>query len=147
MVKHWMARGVAVALVGLVAAAATAPALRAQEKEMAPPRKEAFTAERFAQLQGEGALVLLDVFAPWCPTCAQQQKVLAEYRTRHPEVPLYTLTIDFDGQKEYVRRFGAPRQSTLILYKGTERVWFAVAETRADVITAELNRAAAAGRR
>lgn len=103
--------------------------------------RTAFTPERFAELQEQNALVLLDVFATWCPTCAQQQKVLAAYRALHPDVPLHILTIDFDNQKEFVRKYGAPRQSTLILYRGEERIWFSVAETRVDVIFAELNKA------
>ncbi len=108
-------------------------------------QKEQFTAERFAALQEQGALVLLDVWASWCSTCAKQQEILAEYRKQHPDVPLHTLTIDFDAQKEYVTQFKAPRQSTLILYRGKERVWFGVAETRPAVIFRELNAAAAAG--
>jgi thiol-disulfide isomerase/thioredoxin len=104
--------------------------------------KTPFTPERFAALQEQNALVLLDVFATWCPTCAQQQKVLVAYRALHPDVPLHILTIDFDNQKEFVRKYGAPRQSTLILYRGEEQVWFGVAETRAEVIFAELNKAA-----
>jgi len=104
--------------------------------------EEPFTPERFAALQEENALILLDVYADWCPVCAQQQKVLARYREAHPDVPLHTLTIDFDDQKEYVRQFDAPRQSTLILYQGKERVWFSVAELRDDVIFAALDAAA-----
>jgi thioredoxin 1 len=107
-------------------------------------QKEPFTEERFAALQEQGALIMLDVFADWCSTCALQQKVLAEYRAQHPDVPLHTLVIDFDTQKEYVKHFRAPRQSTLILYRGKERLWFGVAETRKDVIFTELNKAAAA---
>jgi thioredoxin 1 len=107
-------------------------------------QKEAFTAERFAQLQEQGALILLDVYADWCPTCARQQEILAQFREQHPDVPLHVLQIDFDKQKRYVRQFRAPRQSTFILYRGTERVWFSVAETDPEVIFAELTRAAAA---
>lgn len=110
-------------------------------------QNEAFTEERFSALQAQGALVLLDVFADWCPTCKLQQKVLADYRVKHPGVPLHTLTIDFDTQKEFVKKFKAPRQSTLILYRGAERIWFGVAETRPAVIFAELNKAAAAHHR
>lgn len=106
--------------------------------------KEAFTPERFAALQKQGALILLDVHADWCSTCAKQQKILAEYREQHPGVPLNILQIDFDRQKQYVRQFQAPRQSTLILYRGKQRVWFSVAETSPDVIFKELNKAAAA---
>lgn len=106
--------------------------------------KEPFTEERFAALQDEGALVLLDVSAEWCPTCHHQADVLADYLDANPDVPLHILTIDFDRQKPLVRRFGAPRQSTLILFDGDERVWFSVAETRRDVIFAALDEATGA---
>lgn len=100
--------------------------------------KEAFTQDRFEALQAENALILIDVFADWCPTCALQQEVLAQFRTEHPEVPMHTLTVNFDSQKEWVRHFNAPRQSTLILYRGEEQLWFSVAETRADRIVNEI---------
>lgn len=110
----------------------------------AAQKKEGFTPERFAALQRQGALVLLDVHADWCSTCAKQQAILADYREQHPKVPLHILRIDFDRQKQYVRQFKAPRQSTFILYQGKKRVWFSVAETSPTVIFEELNKAAAA---
>ena len=125
--------GRSAALAGLlIALAMSAHTVAAQT---APAHsEEAFTHARFAELQAAGALILVDIFADWCPTCAIQQTVLAEYRERNPNVPLHTLTVDFDTQKDLVSHFRAPRQSTLILYRGTEQVWFSVAETRADVI-------------
>ena len=104
--------------------------------------QEDFTPERFEELQARDALILIDVFADWCPVCAMQQEVLSTLREEHPDVPLFILTVDFDEQKEWVRHFGAPRQSTLILYRGPERLWFSVAETRADRIVGEILRAA-----
>ncbi|MEX0600049.1 MAG: thioredoxin family protein [Rhodothermales bacterium] len=121
----------------LVAGLLLFPAQQAWSQE-----KEAFTEERFEELQSEGALILIDVFADWCPTCAQQQKVLDAYLDEHPDVPLHILQVNFDEQKEWVRAFRAPRQSTLILYRGEEQVWFNVAETSRDVIFAALNEAA-----
>jgi thioredoxin 1 len=106
--------------------------------------KESFTSERFAALQQQGALILVDVFADWCGTCAKQQQILAEYREQHPDVPLHILQIDFDSQKQYVSRFRVPRQSTFILYRGDDRLWFSVAETDRAKIFAALNAAAAA---
>jgi len=103
---------------------------------------EPFSQARFASLQQEGALVLIDVAADWCPTCAKQAKVVEGYREAKPDVPLHVLRVDFDGQKEWVKHFKAPRQSTLILYRGDERVWFAVAETDPAVITAAIDQAA-----
>jgi thiol:disulfide interchange protein len=119
----------------LLAIMLVAGSAAAQEAQSEAP----FTPERFAALQEENALILLDVYADWCPVCAQQQKILAAYREAHPDNVFHTLTIDFDDQKEYVRQFGAPRQSTLILYQGKERVWFSVAEMRDDVIFAALD--------
>lgn len=126
----------------LLAIVLMAGSAAAQEAQSEAP----FTPERFAALQEEDALILLDVWADWCPVCAQQQKILARYREANPDVPLHTLTIDFDDQKEYVREFDAPRQSTLILYQGEERLWFSVAELRDEVIFAALDAAAATSR-
>lgn len=105
--------------------------------------KEAFTKERFEALQAEDALILLDVYADWCPTCAKQQEILKAYQAEYPDVALHILEINFDDQKEWVKEFKAPRQSTLILYKGDEQVWFNVAATSRDVIFTALNEAAA----
>jgi thiol:disulfide interchange protein len=118
----------------------TAGALTAQQQRQ--QQREAFSPERFSALQQQGALILVEVFADWCPTCAMQQRVLTAFREQHPTMPLHTLTVNFDTQKEWVRHFGAPRQSTLIIFKGRERLWFSVAETRADVIGAQLTAAA-----
>ena len=104
--------------------------------------KEDFTEARFKALQAEDALILVDIWADWCPTCAAQQKVLSEFREQHPDVLLHTLTVNFDKQKEWVKHFGAPRQSTFALYRGEERIWFAVAETRKVEIFAKLLAAA-----
>lgn len=105
--------------------------------------KTSFTEERFKALQEqENTLILLDVHAEWCPTCAKQGEALAEYQAQNPEVPLTILNIDFDDQKKWVKHFKAPRQSTLILYRGEERLWFSVAETRKDVIFEALDEAA-----
>ena len=121
----------------------TGSATAQQSPPQRPQQREAFTPERFRALQEQGALILVEVFADWCPTCAMQQRVLTDFREQHPAMPLHTLTVNFDTQKEWVRHFGAPRQSTLIIYKGRERLWFSVAETRAGVIGAQLIAAAA----
>ena len=108
--------------------------------------KEAFTEARFEALQSEGALVLVNVHADWCPTCKAQQEVLSAFPENNPNTELFILTVDFDKQKDWVRHFGAPSQSTLILFKGDERVWFSVGETREAEIFTQINTAAAGAR-
>ena len=103
---------------------------------------EAFSEERFETLQAENAIVLIDVWAPWCPTCKRQREILSDFQDQHPEVDFTILEVDFDDDKDLVRKFRAPRQSTLALYRGEEQIWFSVAETRKDAIFEELLNAA-----
>ena len=103
--------------------------------------KEPFTKERFSELQQQGELILVDVFADWCSTCARQQTILQKYRDEHPEVDLHILEVDYDKDRRTVRDLRAPRQSTLLLYRGDKQFWFSVAETREDVIFEAINTA------
>ena len=105
---------------------------------------EPFTEARFQTLQAENKLVMVDIAADWCPTCRRQHAAISKLQAQHPDLNLHVLTVDFDKQKEWVRHFKAPRQSTLILFKGTQQRWFAVAEVREEVILAELQKAAGA---
>jgi thioredoxin 1 len=106
--------------------------------------KESFTEARFSALQAAGEVILVDVFADWCPTCARQQKIIEQYRSENPHRQFHVLEVDFDNDKEQVRRFRAPRQSTLLLYHGAHQFWFSVGETRPEVIFAELEKVFAA---
>jgi len=126
----------------VLAALVAAGALIALACSDAVAASEPFSQARFEALQKQGALVLIDVAADWCPTCAKQAKVVEGYREEKPEVPLHVLRIDFDDQKEWVQHFKAPRQSTLILYRGDEQVWFSVAETDPAAISAAIDEAA-----
>jgi thiol-disulfide isomerase/thioredoxin len=103
---------------------------------------EAFSEARFTELQAQDALILVDVHADWCPTCKRQTVALDAYEAAHPDVALNRLVVDFDEQKEWVKHFKAPRQSTLLLYRGKAQKWFSVGEIRAEKITEALNAAA-----
>jgi thioredoxin 1 len=106
---------------------------------------EEFSQDRFKELQTKDALILVDVFATWCPTCAKQHEILQKFQQEHPEIDLHILTVDYDDDRETVRHFRAPRQSTLLLFKGDEQHWFSVAETREEVIFSEIKSAAEFG--
>ena len=71
--------------------------------------------------QAAGKPVLVDAFAPWCPTCrAQAPTVFA--LTREPAFrQLKVFRIDFDRQEVERLALGARQQSTLIVWrKGRE---------------------------
>jgi len=104
---------------------------------------ESFTQERFDELTANGDTVLVDIYATWCPVCAKQREILEDFQAANPDSNLHILEVDFDDQKDVVRQFRAPRQSTLYLYKGQEQLWFSVAETSPEVITGEIEKALA----
>ena len=112
--------------------------IQAQDTEV---EKEPFTQERFDELRESGAVVLVDIFADWCPTCAKQQKLIQQYRDQNPDNEFHILEVSFDDNKRAVRELRAPRQSTILLFKGNEQYWYSVAETRYEVFEQELNKA------
>ncbi|WP_019675802.1 thioredoxin family protein [Arsukibacterium perlucidum] len=93
-----------------------------------------FTAEKFQQAQAEDKVILIDIYAEWCPTCRRQSKIINEYFTANPDSKIQLLTVDFDSQKDWATHFKAPRQSTLLVYKGFEQIHFSVAETSKERI-------------
>lgn len=88
----------------------------------------------FAQAQDQGKSVLIDVKAPWCPTCAQQKPIIESIERDHPE--LLVLDVDFDSAKDVLRRFKVGQQSTLIVFKGKTEVARSTGQTDPDVIKA-----------
>jgi thiol-disulfide isomerase/thioredoxin len=100
-----------------------------------------FDAAAFAQAQKDGKSILVDVFAPWCPTCRAQKPIL-EGLTAKPEFKdLLVLVVDFDTQKDVVRALKATAQSTLIAYKGDQETGRSVGDTNPGSIEALLDSA------
>jgi thiol-disulfide isomerase/thioredoxin len=120
----------------LVIVASVALSLPAAAAEWKP-----FDAAAFAQAQKDGKSILVDVFAPWCPTCRAQKPIL-EGLTAKPEFKdLLVLVVDFDTQKDVVRALKATAQSTLIAYKGDQETGRSVGDTNPGSIEALLDSA------
>lgn len=94
-----------------------------------------------AEAQSSGKPILVEVFAPWCPTCKAQNAVLETLRSDARFKDLIRLRVDFDNQKDDVRALGANMQSTLIVYKGESEVGRLVGETDPAAIEALLAKA------
>lgn len=102
-----------------------------------------FTDETFAALQAEGRPILVDIYASWCPTCRQQARILDELLAEDAFAGLVVLKLDWDAQRGRAREFGAPRQSTFIVFRGGEERGRSVADTRKDGIRSLLSKAMA----
>ncbi len=93
-------------------------------------------AAAFDAAQAAGQPVLIHVTAPWCPTC-RAQKPTVEALAADPAHPdLLVLDVDFDSQKDVLRRFGVRQQSTLIAFDDGVETGRSVGVTQPGQITA-----------
>jgi thiol-disulfide isomerase/thioredoxin len=86
-----------------------------------------FGAQAFQQAQAAGKTILVDVTAPWCPTCRQQRPIIESIAKERPDLVVYE--VDFDTSKDVLKRFRVQYQSTLIVFKGAKEVGRSTAET------------------
>jgi len=101
----------------------------------------AFTPEAFAAAQKSSKPILVDITAPWCPTCKAQQPILRQLMKDARRSELVIIEVDFDSQKEVVRSFNARSQSTLIVFKGETEIGRTVGDTNPASIAALLEAA------
>jgi len=99
-----------------------------------------FDAAAFAEAQKAGKPIFVAIHATWCPICKAQAPILSELMAETKFKNLVYFTIDFDSQKDLVRRFGAQKQSTLISYKGEKEEGRSVGDSNHDSIAALLNK-------
>ncbi len=117
------ALGLATLIAGLAA-----PAL-ASAAEVTP-----FTPAAFTAAQKAGEPILVEITAPWCPTCKAQKPILGKLEAQPQFKALHVFEVDFDSQKDVVRGFNARAQSTLIAFKGAQEVARSVGDTQPDSI-------------
>ena len=99
-----------------------------------------FSAEAFKAAQASGSPILVEIHADWCPTCKAQKPIL-EKLTADPKFKnLVVLRVDFDDMKPVVQQFGAQKQSTLIVFKGSAEQGRSVGDTKQASIAALLDK-------
>ena len=121
-----------VATLGLSLAIA-GPALALQGSKFSPAA--------LADAQKTGKAVLVEVSAPWCPTCKAQAPILGKLLSTDKFKGFVKLDVDFDSQKPDLQKLNARQQSTLIVYKGDKEMGRSVGDTNAASIEALLAKA------
>lgn len=98
--------------------------------------KLAYTEQAFQASEAAGKPILVHIEASWCPTCAKQRPILSELYTDPKFADLVVYDVDFDTQKDVVRKLGATMQSTLVAFHGTAEKARSTGDTNAASIKA-----------
>lgn len=77
-----------------------------------------FSQQDFDSLAQAGKPVIVDVSAPWCPTCKAQKPIVDSLAKQAAYKDVTILTVDFDSEKTVLKQFKVNMQSTLIAFKG-----------------------------
>jgi thioredoxin 1 len=102
--------------------------------------KKPFDQAAFEAAQAAGKPILVEVSAPWCPTCKAQAPILSRLRSDPRFKELVSFDIDFDSQKDLLRKFNVRTQSTLIVFKGNQETGRSTGDTNAASIEALLEK-------
>jgi len=88
-----------------------------------------FTWEIFEAAQKEGKPILLEIYAAWCPVCLVQRPIIEDLALSDRFKEVVYLEVDFDRQKDVLRKLNAQKQSTLIVFKGKAEVGRSIGDT------------------
>lgn len=100
-----------------------------------------YDASRFEEALSSGRPILVHITAPWCGECRAQKPIVAELSQRPEFAQLILIDIDFDTQKDALRKLLVLKQSTLIAFKNGMEVDRATGITRHDAIEGLMRKA------
>ena len=120
----------ALAVAAVVATGSAVPALAGK-----------FDQKAFEAAQAAGRPILVEVHAPWCPVCKAQAPILSKLKSDAKFKNLVSFEIDFDSQKDLLRKFNVQKQSTLIVFKGKKEAGRSTGDSSAGSIAALLGKA------
>jgi thioredoxin 1 len=93
-----------------------------------------FDPKAFDAAQAAGRPILIEVSAPWCPVCKAQAPILSKLKIETRFKNLASFSIDFDSQKDLLKKFNVQKQSTLIVFKGKQEAGRSTGDTNAGSI-------------
>ncbi|MGA8690034.1 MAG: thioredoxin family protein [Methyloceanibacter sp.] len=93
-----------------------------------------FDQKAFEAAQTAGKSILVDVSAPWCPTCRAQKPIVEKLSLLPEYKDLQIFDVDFDTQKAVLHSLQVQQQSTLIVFRGAKEIDRSVGSTDPSAI-------------
>lgn len=100
-----------------------------------------FDAKAFEAAKTAGKPILIEVSAPWCPTCKAQKPILSSLGKEPRFKDVVAFEVDFDSRKDVLRTLNVRQQSTLISFKGATETARSVGVTDPAAIEALIAKA------
>lgn len=119
-----IAGGMAIAQTAKPSAPATTATL-----PVAPDNIQPFTQAAFDKAKADGKPILIEVTAPWCPTCRAQKPIIESLARKPDYAALQVFKVDFDSQADALKLFRAQQQSTLIAFRAGQEAGRSVGDT------------------
>ena len=84
--------------------------------------KQTFSQESFSVSQAANDSIIVYIFAPWCTTCKKQEAVIEKVIQDPRFDKVRYFVVDFDNDKESMRKLKANTRSTILVYKGPREI-------------------------
>tara|TARA_Y100000389_G_scaffold143299_1_gene141518 strand:+ start:825 stop:1205 length:381 start_codon:yes stop_codon:yes gene_type:complete len=97
---------------------------------------KAFTQSDFDVLESTGKPIVIHVHADWCSTCKSQDAILNPIIKSSEFNGVTFFQVNFDDQKEVLKKFNVANQSTIIVIKNGKEVGRLIGDTKQSSINA-----------
>jgi thiol-disulfide isomerase/thioredoxin len=106
-----------------------------------PPRFEVYSPDALAAAQSAGGVVLIHVYASWCPTCMAQYQVLDTLLRDDRYASVRGIRVDFDRDRDIREQLQVNAQSVLLMFEGERELSRTAGVTSPAAIRAQLDAA------
>lgn len=80
------------------------------------PGWEEYDAQRFNALMRRGEPVIVEIYAPWCPTCLLQHRALETLHEQGTKPLAHAVRVDFDKDVIFREKYGINHTGILIIF-------------------------------
>lgn len=93
--------------------------------------------QKLQQLKDDKGVVLVEMYASWCPHCQRMMPVVAEVKEQFAgKANVYQF--DIDKNEEMADKLGVNTIPTFIVYKNGEEMWRGTGEMEASVLASHI---------
>jgi len=100
------------------------------------PGWEEYSADRFEALMARDEPVMVEIYAPWCPTCLLQHRALMTLHEENRAPKIRAIRVDFDRDVEFREEHGFSHTGIIVVFQNGREIHRASGLVTADKIEA-----------